>query len=109
MIRLCQQIELAHHRFIQFTEFSHFGNAHVGVADDVRSLKADLLPFSRRLNPLSDRCRALSQPVAAEVLLVYTRDFDLDVDTVEHGAGDAFSYLVEVAGAQVQALTGLLA
>jgi len=55
-----------------------------------------------QLHPLANRRAGFAQAISAEFFIVHARDFDVDINAVEDGTGDAFWYLVTMAGAQVQ-------
>jgi hypothetical protein len=104
-----RQIQLTHRRphqaiprFFQFTEFSDFRHTHIGIADDIRPLEADALPFSRRLYPLLDQRRTLAQPVAAQLFIIYAWNLTWMSTRSSMKPEMHFWYLVAMAGAWVQ-------
>jgi hypothetical protein len=63
----------------------------IGIANDVlHPGEAFHLPLARSLHPLADGRGRLSLPVAGEFFIIDTWHFDVDVNPVEHGTGDAF-------------------
>jgi len=95
-----RKIQLAHGcadeiipSFIQFIELPHLGHAHIGVADDVCPDETLQLALAGGLHPRADGFRRFSQPVAGEFFVVDTRHFNVNIDPVEHRAGDAFLVL----------------
>jgi len=100
-----RQVQLRHGRahqglalIVHLTELPHLGHAHVGVADDVRSpvdslirrhTKSSILYLPRRLDAPSNRLAGLAEAVAAQLVVVHARHFDVDVDAVEQWSRDA--------------------
>jgi hypothetical protein len=97
MIRPRRKVELAHRRtdetvacFIEFAEFTHLGHAHIGVADDVCPGEALQLTLAGGLHPCANGLLRFAQPIAGEFFVIDARDFDVDVNSIQHRAGDAF-------------------
>jgi len=76
--------------FVQLAEFSHFSHTHIGVAGDVCPGEAFALALAGGLHPGADDRRWFAHSVAGQLVIIHTRDFNMDVDPVEQGAGDAF-------------------
>ena len=79
-------------------------DAHVGVADDIGLVigKSYLLDVPRSLHSFADGFTGFAETISAEFFVIYARDFDVNVDAVEDGTGDAFLIFGHHAGAQVQ-------
>jgi hypothetical protein len=92
-----REIQLAHRRadqvvtgFIEFAEFAHFSHTHIGVADYVCPREMLPLTLAGGLHPRADGYAGFSQSITAQFVIIDTRDFDMDVDPIQHRAGDAF-------------------
>ena len=103
MIGARRKVELAHRRahqavasFVQFAELAHLGHAHIGVTDNIRRTglrKALQLSLAGGLHALADVGGSLAEPVAAQFFVIHPRHLDVDVDPVEHRAGNPFLVL----------------
>ena len=52
--------------------------------------KSVVLNVSRGLYALANGLAGFTEAISTEFFVIHTRDFDVDVDAVEQGAGDAF-------------------
>ena len=104
MIGTCREIELAHccpHQALTFglqlTKLPDLADAHVCITCDIRCFDIRVtnarvslcLNISCGLNPLANRLAGFTQPVAAELFVIHTRDFDVNIDAVEQETGDS--------------------
>ena len=65
----------------------YIGVGHYPVIQTSETLA---LTLSYLINPSGDLIRGFSSSVVGQFLKKYAKDFDVDVDTIEHGAGDPF-------------------
>jgi hypothetical protein len=65
--------------------------------------KTLILNISRNLDSLSDGRPRFAQPISTKFFIIFTWNFDVNVNTVEHGPEMRLWYLVKIAGTQVQA------
>ena len=69
--------------------FFHLLARHFTVGDHaVHMLKSDLLPISRGNNSLANGIAVLPHFFAGQFVKLETRDFDVDIDPIENGAGN---------------------
>jgi hypothetical protein len=62
--------------------------SHLGIGVDAPFLKTLQLNHARVIDALANGLREFAGVAAGEVLVTYRRHFDLNVDTIEEGAGD---------------------
>ena len=76
---------------LQSAKLPYLPDAHVRVADNVRlrTGKALLLNIARRLHTLANRLAGLPHSITAQLFIIRAWDFDMDIDAVEQGTGDA--------------------
>ena len=60
--------------------------------------EAGLLDFADALDAVADGGGGFTGGVAGQVLVFHGRDFDVDIDAVEEGAGDAVAVALNVGG-----------
>jgi hypothetical protein len=78
---------------------------HPGVAADLwRFREAGLLDFADPLDAVADRSGGFAGGVAGEVLVFDGGDFDVDIDAVEEGAGDAVAVALDLGGAAASSI-----
>src|SRR6266699_5438362 len=90
-------MELLHGGLQQFlgggfdvAEVADFGGAHFGVAGKLGAGETSELAFAGGLDASTDGGGVFDLALVGEFLVVDAGDFDVDVDTVEEGAADAF-------------------
>jgi hypothetical protein len=97
MIGTGQQIELTYRRphqtlilVLQSAKLPHLPDAHIDVADDVRlGIFKALLNIACYLHTLANGLAGFTQTVSSQFLVVHTRNLDVGVNVVQHGAEDA--------------------
>ena len=90
-------MELLHGGLQQFlgcrfdmTEVTDFGWPHFGIAGRLGSLETFELALACRLNTLPDRFGGLDLAFVGQFFIIDTRNFDMNIDTIEQRATETF-------------------
>ena len=71
---------------LQLAELPYLPDANIGIANNLgRTVlrEAFVLNIARGLHALTDRFRRFSDSVTAQLIVIDTRHFDVDVDSIE--------------------------
>ena len=74
--------------FVRLAMFTNEARRHLGVAVDAAVAEALFLDGAAGFDAAGDDLRGFGVGAIDEIAILHRRDFDLDVDAVEQGAGD---------------------
>jgi hypothetical protein len=77
---------------LELAKLPHLPDAHIGIANNIFGFsvcKLVILNVTRNLNSFMNGFGGFAQAVSAKLLIIYSWNRDVNVDSIEQGAGDA--------------------
>jgi|SRR5579863_9987746 len=97
MIGSRREVQLLHRRLheffsgrLNFAKGAYLGWPHFGIAGDFCAFETLQLAFAGRLHPLPNGFRVLDLPFISQFLIIHAGNLDMDINTIEQRATDAF-------------------